>query len=401
MTEAMTLARPWQALPPELAETLRPDLPALADEIVEEIRHCVPEFDRPLQGTFGVGIRLGVEQGLSQFVDRVAVPDPPRTQEVTVPRALGRGEFREGRSMDALQAAYRIGARVAWRRFATTGLGAGFSPETMCALAEAVFAYIDEVAAQSVQGYAELGARAMGALQRRRRRLLELLIALPPTAPPEMLARLAAEAQWRLPATVACVTLDGPWQDPHRISPAVSPDVLMDLERNDPCLLVPDPDGPGRPDMLKRAFPGLRFAVGPSVPLADAAVSARLARQLLLLAQRGTLAEDSPLRCADHLPTMLMCSDEDVTDLMSRRMYGPLAELKPQQRARLTETLLAFLATGGSAPEISARLCVHAQTVRYRLHRLEEMFGERLHDPEWRFEMQIVLRTRLLRDGQG
>ncbi|WP_146087599.1 helix-turn-helix domain-containing protein [Thermomonospora echinospora] len=389
---------PWEELPPELAEVLRPELPRLADEIVEEIRHGVPEFDRPLQGAFGAGMRLGVEQALSQFVDRIADPAAHSPHDSHVYRALGRGEFREGRSMDALQAAYRIGARAAWRCFATSTMKAGHSPETLRALAEAVFAYIDEAAAQSVQAYSELAAKATGTLQRRRRRLLELLTDDTRPISREAIAWLAAESAWQMPARVACVALEGAWQERHLVSPAVSPDVLMDLERPDPFLLVPDADGPGRQEMLVRALGDAAFAVGPSVELVDAALSLRLARRTLALCHRGVIASDPPVRAADHLPTLLLFSDEPLADLMSRSEYDPLAQLAPARREPLAETLLALLTEGGSAPEIAARLHVHPQTIRYRMNRLQELYGPRLDDPDWRFHMQIVLRRRLLLD---
>ena len=96
---------------------------------------------------------------------------------------LGRGEMRAGRSLDALLAAYRLGARVAWRRLAAAGERAGLPPHTLYTLAEAIFAYIDELSADSIEGYAREQAAAAGALQRRRQRLAALLVQEPPAAP--------------------------------------------------------------------------------------------------------------------------------------------------------------------------------------------------------------------------
>ncbi|MCW2940907.1 MAG: PucR C-terminal helix-turn-helix protein [Actinomycetia bacterium] len=404
MTKSSTmqvLAHPWEMLPPELAEILRPELASLADEIVEEIRRCVPEFDRPLRGQFGTGILLGVEQGLRQFTELIADPSSSHEQVVNVCRELGRGEYHAGRDLDALQAAYRVGARIAWRRFATVGLRAGLTPDTMCVLAEAVFAYIEELAAYSVKGFSELRARTAGTLQRRRHRLLELLLADPPTTARDRLVQLAEDAQWRLPTTVACVALDGLGPEARPFSPAVGAEVLMDLERPDPCLLIPDADGPGRHGRLASALRDSTFAIGPSVPLPEAALSLRLARQALALVRRGIIECDHYVRCVDHLPTLLLFGNEDITQLMIRRRYRRLAQLKEPQRERLSETLLTWLATGGSTPEIGALLCVHPQTVRYRMHQLEEIFGPRLRDAGWRFEMGIVLRTQLMLDAAG
>jgi len=68
---------------------------------------------------------------------------------------LGRGEYHAGRSLDALLAAYRVGARLAWRRFVETGREAGLAPEVLYDLGEAIFAYIDEISAESADGYAQ------------------------------------------------------------------------------------------------------------------------------------------------------------------------------------------------------------------------------------------------------
>jgi DNA-binding PucR family transcriptional regulator len=45
-------------------------------------------------------------------------------------------------------------------------------------------------------------------------------------------------------------------------------------------------------------------------------------------------------------------------------------------------------------PAVAAALHVHPQTVRYRLKRLRELFGERLDDPRVRFELALALRAR-------
>src|SRR4051794_1340041 len=173
--------RPWSALPPRLRDVLRPGLPALAEEIMAAIAEAVPEYDRPMRGAFGRGVRTGVEQALAQFVDLLGAPEAaPRGG---VYRALGRGEHRQGRTLDALQAAYRTGARVAWRRSGEAAARAGIGADDQRRLAEAIFAYIDQLAGESVAGYASAQARVAGEAERRRRRLVAPLGEGPPPAP--------------------------------------------------------------------------------------------------------------------------------------------------------------------------------------------------------------------------
>src|SRR5215208_748316 len=94
----MVVEHPWGALPPEVAEVLRPELPALADEIVAELSREVPDYARPLEGPFGQALRYGVEEALGRFTTTVQDPQAdPAGREVYV--NLGRGEMRAGRSL--------------------------------------------------------------------------------------------------------------------------------------------------------------------------------------------------------------------------------------------------------------------------------------------------------------
>src|SRR4051794_13573284 len=115
----------FAAVPPEAAEVLRPTLPGLADEMIAAIAVEVPDYARAMEGTFGQMVRLGVEVALGRFMDMIADPtaDVGSARDTYV--KLGRGEFHAGRSLDALLAAYRVGARLAWRRFVEAGKDAG------------------------------------------------------------------------------------------------------------------------------------------------------------------------------------------------------------------------------------------------------------------------------------
>ena len=136
-------------IPPEAAAVLRPVLPDLADEIIARIAEEVPDYQRAMEGRFGKVVRLGVEVALGRFVDLIEDPalDAGRGRETYV--NLGRGELHAGRSLDALLAAYRVGARVAWRRFVDAGMAGGVAPEDLYRVGEAIFEYIDELSSES------------------------------------------------------------------------------------------------------------------------------------------------------------------------------------------------------------------------------------------------------------
>lgn len=279
---------------------------------------------------------------------------------------------------------------------------ADVSAAVMSLLAEAVFAHVDEIAAESVEGFAEAQANMAGSVQRRRQRLLELLLAPSSLTSPVLLMDLAESAQWPLPATAACVAVEDTARDAELSATPLDQAVLVDLERADPYLLVPDPETPGRLDSLRRALRGWTACIGPTVPLGEVARSLRWARETLRLTDRGAIPRGDLVYCDDHLSTMLLLGDEELIELLARRTLAPLACLTPKQRNRFEKTLLAWLETvGGSAREVAARLGVHPQTVRYRMHRIEEFFGTSLQDPDLRFEMEMVLRARVLLQGRA
>src|SRR3954454_11951286 len=202
------VTRNVKRLPPELSEVLRPALPGVGEAIIDAIREEVPDYARPLTGTFGREGRRGVEVALRRFVDEVDRPGSEtarRGREVYV--GLGRGEARAGRSLDALLGAYRVGARVAWRRLVDAATAGGVQPDAIYDLGEAVFAYIDEISAESVEGYIAEQSRVAGERERRRRALARLLAADPPP-PAEQVRGEAAAAGWRLPERLGALVAE-------------------------------------------------------------------------------------------------------------------------------------------------------------------------------------------------
>ena len=147
----------------------------------------VPAYARPLEGPFGDGIRGGVQGALRHFLDEIEAGGPVQRSDVY--RTLGRGEMRAGRSLDSLLSAYRIGARVAWRRFAAAGVAAGLEPDTLYLLAESMFAYIDVLSAESAEGHALEQSAAASEAQLRRRRLVRMLVREQPADPDAVAGR--------------------------------------------------------------------------------------------------------------------------------------------------------------------------------------------------------------------
>ncbi|WIV61581.1 PucR family transcriptional regulator [Amycolatopsis nalaikhensis] len=373
----------WAMLPRELAAVFRPRMLDVADEVLREIQRTIPDYARPLDGAFGKALRAGVQAAILQFIDRIAASGPLPDERRKVFVGLGVHELAQGRNLDVLQAAYRVGARVTWRRMAEVGTRAGVPSATLCLLAEAIFAYIDELSALSIEGHAAAQARAAGALERRRRRLLDLLLADPPS-PSRTVQEAAAAAEWPLPHRLVAVALDGP-------ADVSGLDALEDLEDGTPRLLLPAPSDRAP---LTAALAGHRAAVGPPVPPRQAGRSLATAQEALRLVP--DVLPDEPLTwCEDHLATLWLRKEPFLAAEVTRRRLGPLTALTPKQYNRLAGTLLAWLETCGNVREVADRLAIHPQTVRARAQELEALFADSLRDPDDRFEMILALRATL------
>ncbi|HEX5983852.1 MAG TPA: helix-turn-helix domain-containing protein [Solirubrobacterales bacterium] len=377
---------PWRDLPAEVADLIEPELPAITEEILETIAREVPEYARPLEGRFGRGIRTGVGEALLQFVALIRDPDTGREPGREVYVELGRGEQRVGRNLDSLQAAYRLGARVAWRRIAEAGRRADLEPEPLTLLAEAIFAYIDELSADSVDGYAEAQAAAEDLRRRRRQELVTLLLRDPPVEPAD-LAAAAQSAEWQLPKTLAAAACRD--QDLGAVAGRLPTDALVTVIDGTGCVLLPDPEGPGRIDQLRRVASRTLLVLGPPTVPAEAGRSWRPARDLL----RSSGTGQGLLRVEDHLAELLLSGNPHLTSLLAARRLAPLNDLTERARERMRETALAYVRHHGNAVAMAAELHVHPQTARYRIARLRELFGEDLDDPDARFELELALRA--------
>ncbi|MBA9006435.1 PucR family transcriptional regulator [Thermomonospora cellulosilytica] len=376
--------RPWRNVPPHLARDLRPHLPAVIDEAATAIRRQVPEYARP---AYDEVLRGAVDHAIRHFVDLIADPDTPWDDTLGLFRDIGYGEAREGRTLDAWDTALRLGARLAVRALGEASDRLGITRTALGDLAEAIFAYLEVLAEAAARGHAEAAARAAAERRHRRRRLVDLLIS--GTATPQALADQARLARWPLPRTLCAVALHERGHGPYR-PPALPGDVLADLDRRDPCVLVPEPDG-------RRA---VLAAAGPPVEPVHAARSLHWARRALDLARRGVLPADRLVHAADHLPALAVMHCEDLVARVTELRLAPLLALSPSRRERLARTLLECLRCGFNATEVAGRLQVHPQTVRYRLHQLEGLLGDTLHDPDRRLELEIALFAWLTTGGR-
>ncbi len=373
-------------------------LPAMAERTVTAVTVEVPSYADAFSGRMGQTIENAVQMALGAFL-RLATraedsdPGPPLSPALDGAYELGRGEARQGRSIDALLSAYRVGARVAWRELSTTAVAAGLPAATVARFAELVFAFIDELSAASASGHADELATTGRVRQRYLERLTQDLLAGEAAT---TLLTSADKAGWQPPDTLTAVLV--PPAQTRGLAARFGQSTLQlseDLPGVDASevlavLLVPDMAGTTRRQLLS-ALAGRSAVVGPARPWADAQLSYHRALRARNLLSTNETGEATAIDTDDHLVELVLGADREAAGDLRARALAPLSQLPPKTAERLTETLRSWVLHQGRRDGVAADLFIHAQTVRYRMNQLRELYGDRLNDPQTVLELTIAL----------
>ena len=379
----------------DVVAAMRSELGGVAQKVVDAVRDEVPSYADPFRGEMGRTIEQAVQLALGGFLSIASgdtVAGAASSEQVAeAAYALGRGEARSGRTMDALLSAYRVGARVAWRDMSDAGVRAGLAADAVARFAELVFAYIDELSASSAAGHADELATSGRVRQRHLERLAQNLLR---GAPSDVLETAAERADWAPPPFLAAVILPDARArgvlaqvDTATLQPT---EQVPGLEHHPELTVLVVPVGEGRVrDGLLRRLAGREAVVGPSRPWQEAVDSYQRALRVLELG----LPTDgrSPLDTEAHLPELILSADPRSIEDLRVQVLAPLAELRPAAADKLKETLRSWLLHHGRREEVAAELFVHPQTVRYRMQQLREVYGDRLEDPEWVLRLTLAL----------
>ncbi len=372
----------------QVAEALRSHLVEVADRVVLAIIDEVPSYAGALTGRMGEVIRNAVQLALGGFLTLATREDDnvPRAPAIEGAYQLGRGEARSGRTVEALLAAYRVGARTSWRDMADAAVDAGIDAGQLARFAELVFAYIDELSAASVAGHTDELESSGRVRQRNLERLARALL----TGAPADAVNVAAErADWEPPGALTAVVLPESQVshaltalDPRTLQPT---DDVPGLPDGHASLLVPSTGSANARRTLLRALRGTDAVVGPSVTWLEVSASHRRALRCTALGVEGLVDSD------DHLASLLLAADAEARADLRARVLAPLADLRPSTEEKLTDTLRSWLLHHGRRDAVAEELFVHAQTVRYRVGQLREVYGDQLEDPAFVLDATLAL----------
>ena len=153
-------------------------------------------------------------------------------------------------------------------------------------------------------------------------------------------------------------------------------------------LLVPDVTDTSRAHLV-RLLADYGAVVGPSRPWMQARDS--LDRAMRTGRIGGLPGAGTVLDSEDHLVPLVVTADTQALADLRAKVLAPLADERDATAAKLVETLRSWLLHQGRREEIATELFVHPQTVRYRIARLRELYGDRLRDPDWLLSLTIAL----------
>jgi hypothetical protein len=363
-----------------------PAVPGIVEAAIAAIRsHGSEDPDSRL--ALERNLRIGLTDAVDRWFDpRVAVSAPD------LHFGLGRAQSRAGRSLDELMGFYRIAAQTVWRRVAAIGSARGARPQDLYRLAESGFGCVDELSTRAAAGFAEEQSQRSGASHSRRSELVRLLLRDPQPGP-EVLREGARTARVQLTEQLAMFV--GPAEMYEALARAIREEAVLGPREGEFVGVLFDPTEPDRRERLREAAEqaGTRLALGPAVALAQARHSLARARALLGLMQGGLVAEAPLLSAEEHELELLLGAEPALAGEFARRRLAPLQSVGgAATRANLALTLKAWLRAPGQRKTIAEELGVHPQTVRYRMTRLRELFGEDLDDPDGRFQLDLALR---------
>jgi hypothetical protein len=371
-------------------EALLNRLSAQRDEIAEDLlvslRRDVAAY-AAAEGDGLAALRGHCYDHVDAFLAVVRSGRAPTGPAVAFVREVAERGVREGFELEALLRGYRTNARTMTHWIGEQASAA--TPEglrAVLAVTRMVMEYTDSVSGALAEAYLRESNRLLAAAGSLQRDLLEDLLAGRSVGPMETRAH-AAGLEPGAPLQVAVATAS----DLGGAAEAVDHQLRMArvgglrVARHDELVVVAPAGAPLR-QLLARASAREPLAAGISLPLsalAEIPRAHREARRALALAPTGGILRLADLTLFDYL---LAGADD------TARRLGPVG--LDRLDAPLGETLVAYVACDLNVGATARRLQLHANTVHYRLRRIERLTSRDVRHFEDVVELVAALRLR-------
>lgn len=341
----------------------------LAVEVVGQLREALPWYASIPPAELLPGVRTSLAFGLAAVKEQRL----PTVEEAGALAEVAEVRAHQHLPLEAVLAAYQIGARELRAQATARARSAGIGPALLLDAADLVWAWTDSVTRQAASAHRRAEVMLARHDQQQRTGLLQALLAgsLSP-----------AEANQR--ALAYGMTLDSRYAA-LRARPAQGV-ALYQVEQNlvgrwtGRPLLLGIVDGEltgavGGTEVVASGLGGIEalgtLAFGPAGPLSQLSVSFAIATRVLDAAV--ALDVRGSCRIDDLGVRLAVASDADVGDALTRRYLDPLEAHRRGQQ--LLESIEALLAHGLSVDAAARALCVHPNTLRYRIRQVHTLTG--------------------------
>ena len=368
----------------DLAKWAESGLPRLIERAADATIERVP-FYRDKRLVPIEELHVAIEENLRFLI--AAIGDPAAPLDLSVPEATGRQRARQGAPLPEVLQCYRICFTTLWDALVDHARGHDLSAATEALLTAAglIMRLTDQHALALTEAYRAATAELLLAQQQRRSALVEALLTGHPgleAGPWEAAALLGLPADGLLVVVAADTRglAEASLRDVERrlgahgmisgwrLTPAQQLGIVsLQADRHETLLSV------------LRESARARTGISPLYQsLADTPRALHLAQSALA----GLRPGQAEVRTFNPSPlAALMVRDPDEGRRLADEVLGPVLGLPAEDRTTLLETLDAYLDHDGSAERAAEVLYCHANTVRYRLRRLQDLTGRSLSDP--------------------
>jgi hypothetical protein len=294
-----------------------------------------------------------------------------------------------GVPLPAVMTAYRIGFRFVWEQTLAAAREAAIPTDSILEATARIFLAQDTFTAAMSSAYREQLTTQVLEREEERSALVEALLAHRIT---DTHSLWEAADLLRLPTSGPYVVVAAELPAIGKLGLPTIESKLAGRDIRSAWRLLPDLQvgvvhlrGPLPTDTLDALVDVLRSAatarVGISPPFKDLAETCDALR-FARLAVGGKPLPDSMVAVFDDTPLAIAAvSAPEVMDRIRSSILGRLNVLPLEERTILLDTFQAWLRAGGSANETAALVFCHPNTVRHRLHRIEELTDRSLTRP--------------------
>ncbi|MBJ8346647.1 CdaR family transcriptional regulator [Antrihabitans sp. YC2-6] len=304
--------------------------------------------------------------------------------DVSVAEATGSERAAAGIPLPAVMAAYRVGFRFMWEKTLAEARKRGIRAESILDATSNILVAQDMFTQAMTAAYRQQVTIKILGREEERSALVEALLFHQITD---------TQSLWEA-ADILRLPAKGPYVVVAAQVPGVGrsglPEIASRLDVHDirsAWRLLPDLQvgivSLRRPETLRVLIDTLESVATANVgissqfdDLADTSEALRFARMA------GNGNNGSFVSVFDESPLALAAvSAPDAMARIGKNILGQLDELPPEERKILVDTFEAWVEGGGSANETATKIFCHPNTVRHRLHRIEEKTGRSLTRP--------------------